>query len=271
MARLARVVVPDLPHHVTQRGNRREAIFFEDGDYEVYCALLAQQARRFQVEVWAYCLMPNHVHLILVPKRAELLGIAVGEAHRRYTNFINARAGCTGHLFQRRFSSVVLDDQHLEAALCYVSLNPVRAGLVERAEDWRWSSVRAYLAGKDDALASVAPVQERVPDFRQLLNHECDESFAALRRAERTGRPVGGGDFVVGLERLLGRPLARRSPGREPAPKTVETAKPTEVIGDKYRVPGISQTPEDWCAKSAISAESPKVGIFEDSQRLGGA
>ncbi len=216
MARLARVVVPNLPHHVTQRGNRREAIFFEDGDYVVYCALLAEQARRFGVEVWAYCLMPNHVHLILVPKRADSLGFAVGEAHRRYTNFINARAGWTGHLFQRRFSSVVLDDSHLRAALSYVSLNPVRAGLVARAEDWRWSSVRAHLAGQDDALASVAPVLERIPDFNQLLGHSCEDCFAVLRRAERTGRPAGAEEFVAGLELVLGRRIARRSPGRKP-------------------------------------------------------
>ena len=105
--------------------------------------------------------MPNHVHLILVPKRAEGLGIAVGEAHRHYTNFINARAGWTVHLFQRRFASVVMDDSHLRAAVCYVSLDPVRAGLVARAEDWPGSSVRAHLTGIDYALATVRPVLER--------------------------------------------------------------------------------------------------------------
>ena len=222
MARLARIVVPQLPHHVTQRGNRREAIFFADGDHEVYCALLAEQARRAEVAVWAYCLMPNHIHLILVPKRADALGNAVGEAHRRYTNFINARAGWTGHLFQRRFSSVVMDDSHLKAAVCYVSLNPVRAGLVARAEDWPWSSVRAHLAGRDDSLVSVGPVLERIPDLSALLKDDCDEAFAVLRRAERTGRPAGAEEFVVGLERRLGRPIARRLPGRRPAPVTAE-------------------------------------------------
>jgi putative transposase len=221
MARLARIVIPQLPHLVTQRGNRQEAIFFTDGDREVYCALLAEQARRFQVEVWAYCLMPTHVHLILVPKRPDSLGNAVGEAHRRYTNYINARAGWTGHLFQRRFASVVLDDSHLKAALCYVSLNPVRAGLAARAEDWPWSSVRAHLAGEDDALASAGPVLDRVPDFCELLKQSCGETFAVLRRSERTGRPAAAEDFVIGLERLLGRRIARRSPGRKPAPMTV--------------------------------------------------
>src|SRR5271170_6743949 len=152
MTRLARMVVAGLPHHVTQRGNRREAIFFEDGDHEVYRDLLTEQTRKARVEVWAYCLMPNHVHLILTPTRADGLGLAVGEAHRRYTNFINARGRWTGHLFQSRFASVVLDDDHFVRAVRYVSLNPVRARLVDSPEQWPWSSVRAHLAAKSDAL-----------------------------------------------------------------------------------------------------------------------
>ena len=113
MTRLARMVVSGLPHHVTQRGNRREAIFFEDGDQEIYRDLLGEQARKADVEVWAYCLMPNHVHLILNPRQADGLGRAVGEAHRRYTNFINARGRWTGPLLQGRFASVAMDDSHL--------------------------------------------------------------------------------------------------------------------------------------------------------------
>ena len=215
MARLARVVIPDFPHHVTQRGNRREAIFFKDGDHEVYCGLLAEQARRCAVAVWAYCLMPNHVHLILAPKREDGLSDAVGEAHRRYTNFINARGGWTGHLFQGRFCSVVMDDAHFRAAVCYVSLNPVRAGLVAQPEDWPWSSVRAHFQGKDDALVSVRPVLDRMPHLRELLRNDCEDAFSVLRRSERTGRPAGSEDFVTKLEHLLRRPIARRAPGGE--------------------------------------------------------
>ena len=217
MTRLARIVVPGLPHHVTQRGNRREPIFFEDGDQEIYRDLLAEQTRRAGVAVWAYCLMPNHVHLILTPKTAEGLGRAVGEAHRRYTNFINARGRWSGHLFQSRFSSVAMDEAHLMAAARYVSLNPVRARLVTQAQDWPWSSVRAHRAEVDDDLVEVRPILDRDPHFRRALEDGGDEGFAALRRSERSGRPVGTADFIAGLERVLGRAIARRAPGRRPA------------------------------------------------------
>ncbi|MHB8530355.1 MAG: transposase [Caulobacteraceae bacterium] len=218
MTRLARIVIPGLAHHVTQRGNRREAIFFEEGDQEIYRDLLAEQARKADVVVWAYCLMPNHVHLILTPATAEGLGRAVGEAHRRYTNFINARGRWTGHLFQSRFASVAMDEPHLISAVRYVSLNPVRAGLVRRAEDWPWSSVRAHLAAADDGLVTVKPVLDLAPDFSELLaDSRREEDFAALRRSEGTGRPVGTAEFIAGLERRLGRPIARRAAGRKPA------------------------------------------------------
>jgi len=161
--------------------------------------------------------MPNHVHLILTPQYAERLGDAVGEAHRRYTNFINTRGRWTGHLFQNRFSSVVMDDAHLKAAVCYVSLNPVRAGLADRAEDWPWSSARAHLTGVDDALVRVQPVLERIPDLAQLFKQDHGSAFEKLRRSEATGRPAGALEFVLGLEKLLKRPIVQRSPGRKPA------------------------------------------------------
>jgi len=226
MSRLARIVIPGLPHHVTQRGNRREPIFFEDGDHEIYRDLLAEQARKAGVEVWAYCLMPNHVHLILTPSTELGLARAVGEAHRRYTNFINARGRWTGHLFQRRFGSVVMDEGHLAAAALYVALNPVRARLVRRAADWSWSSARAHLARQDDDLVSVKPLLDRMPDFAEQLEAAerdaggWESAFSALRLSEGTGRPLGAADFVSDLERLLGRPVARRAPGRKSSAPT---------------------------------------------------
>ncbi|MGD0192185.1 MAG: transposase [Rhizomicrobium sp.] len=216
MARYARIVVCDYPHHVTARGNRREPIFFENGDHDVYRTLLAEQAEEARVEIWAYCLMPNHVHLIAVPREQTGLARAIGEAHRRYTNYINARAGFRGHLFQNRYGSVAMDDAHLITAARYVSLNPVRAGLVARAEDWPWSSVRAHLKGEDDGLVKVRPLLERVADFRTLVAPDPRDTdcFAALRRSETTGRPLAAEDFVKDLERRIGRPIARRASGR---------------------------------------------------------
>ncbi|MGD0642776.1 MAG: transposase [Roseiarcus sp.] len=212
MARIARFVVPGLPHHVTQRGNRRERVFFGDDDYELYRDLLAGQCRKQGVACWAYCLMPNHVHLILVPDRQEALGRALGETHRRYSSVVNARLRVTGHLFQARFGSAAMDEEHLMAAARYVALNPVRARLVARAEDWRWSSVRAHLAGRDDGLVSVAPLIERCAGrFADLLDAPASaEAVSALRAAETIGRPLGPPAF---LDRLAA------AAGRDPRPK----------------------------------------------------
>jgi putative transposase len=111
MARLGRIVVPGFPHHVTQRGNRRQTVFFDVSDYAVCRDLLAERCPKASVEVWAYWLMPNHVHLVLTPHTAEGLARAIGETHRQYTGFVNARARWTGHLSQGRFSSVTLDEE----------------------------------------------------------------------------------------------------------------------------------------------------------------
>ena len=158
MARIARVVVPGLPHHVTQRGNRREPVFFEADDYRLYRRLVAAVARRVGTAFWAYCLMRNHVHLIVTPADAGGLRATFAEARRRYTGAINLRFRWMGHLFQGRFGAVVMAEPHLVAAARYIALNPVVAGLVSRAEDWPWSSTRAQLGGEDDGLATPNPI-----------------------------------------------------------------------------------------------------------------
>ena len=165
MARLARLVIPGLPHHVTQRGNRRQQTFFNDGDYAAYLELMAEWCREEGVEIWGYCLMPNHVHLIAVPKTEDGLRRAIGEAHRRYTRRINFREKWRGYLWQGRFASFIMDEPYLLAAARYVELNPVRAKLVDqrrgvaleqckgafvgprrptgesRSACWRWSAI----------------------------------------------------------------------------------------------------------------------------------
>jgi putative transposase len=217
MARLARVVVEGVAHHVTQRGNRRQQVFFGDDDYAAYRAMLAEGCAAAGVAVWAYCLMPNHVHLILVPSSADGLRAALAEAHRRYTRRVNFREGWRGYLWQGRFASTAMDEAHLMAAARYVELNPVRARLTKTPEAWPWSSARAHLAGRDDGLASAAPLLEREVDWRAFLDQGlAEDEHKALQAAERTGRPLGSAVFVAGLERRLGRTLARGKPGRKP-------------------------------------------------------
>lgn len=217
MARLARVVAPGVPHHVTQRGNRRQPVFFGDEDYLAYRALLAQGCRSAGVEVWAYCLMPNHVHLILVPPDEDGLRAALGETHRRYTRFINAREGWRGHLWQERFASFPMDESYLLACARYVEQNPVRAKLVRRARDWRWSSARAHLDRRGDGLVDVKPLLEIAPDWTGLLGSALDrEAYEDLRSRERTGRPLGPARFIGQLEKRLKRPLAKQRPGPKP-------------------------------------------------------
>ena len=212
-----RLVVPDVPHHVTQRGNRRQRVSFEDGDYALYRDILAERCRKSGVAVWAYCLMPNHVHLIMVPRSSDGLARAIGETHRQYTGFVNARARWTGHLFQGRFASVPLDEEHLIAAARYLALNPVRAGLVQRALDWAWSSARAHAAGCDDGLVSVAALRERVGNGTDLIGIEPEASATArLRAAESTGRPLGDERFIAMLEQKLARRLRPQKPRRKP-------------------------------------------------------
>jgi putative transposase len=217
MARLARLVIPGLPHHVTQRGNGRARTFFSDADYALYRDLLARACRAADVAVWAWVLMPNHVHLILTPADEDGLRRALAPVHRRYAGHIHAREQRTGHFWQGRFGAVAMDEDHLRAALGYVALNPVRAGLVERARDWRWSSVHAHLTGRDDGLTTLAPVLERYPRFEGLIDGQPDEgAFAALRRAESIGRPLGDEGFVAALEARTGRALKPAKRGRKP-------------------------------------------------------
>lgn len=219
MARMARTSIPGIPHHVTQRGNGRAQTFFDDDDYRFYLARLGEHCRAAGVGVWAWVLMPNHVHLVLCPSDGDGLRRALARVHRAHAGRVHARLERTGHFWQGRFGCVAMDEPHLMSALRYVALNPVRAGLVTRPEDWRWSSIHAQLGRGDDGVTDTAPVRERYPDFAGLLavDEGADaDGFTALRRAESIGRPLGDTDFLDRLEALTGRRLKRQKPGPKP-------------------------------------------------------
>jgi len=215
---MPRVVVPGFPHHVTQRGNRRQKTFFCDDDYRYYIQLLSESIVISQTKIWAYCLMPNHIHLIMVPEEDNGLRVALGEAHRRYTRHINFREGWRGHLWQERFHSFVMDESYLLSAVRYVERNPVVAGLCRHPADWPWSSAAAHLGGVDDDLVTVKPMLDRVNDWESYLieSQESHEAHQSIRLHSRTGRPLGDSQFIESLESLTGKTLAPKRPGRKP-------------------------------------------------------
>lgn len=219
MPRQARVVPADCPLHVTQRGNRRQPVFLARDDYLRYLHLLQEEATRFNVQVWAYCLMPNHVHLIVVTKEPRALASTIRQAHGRYAQWTNARQGWSGHLWAQRFFSTPMDERHLWAAVRYVELNPVRGGLARQAEDYPWSSARAHHRKYVDPLLDPArPFPGTVPDWATWLAEGLEDVAAeAIRSRTTAGLPLGDASFVAALERELGRRLSGPPRGRPPA------------------------------------------------------
>jgi putative transposase len=229
MARLSRIVIPDVAHHVTQRGNRRLPVFFTDEDRSEYLALVAAAGRATGTRCLAWCLMDNHVHLILIPAHADGLRATLGEAHRRYTRMINFREGWRGHLFQGRFASYPMDDAHLMAAIRYVENNPVAANMVGAAQDWPWSSAQSHVQGRrtrHDPLTDLAALKDAVPNWRAMLRHGLEaggvsahgEAIAeAVEARLRTGRPLAAEDWITRQESLLARPLRPAKPGPKPS------------------------------------------------------
>lgn len=215
MPRTSRLVVPDMPHHVTQRGNRRQNVFFCDDDYKLYMELIADYCDRVGVEIWAYCLMTNHVHLIAVPSTTDALAQAIGEAHRRYTIEINRRERWTGHLWQGRFSSFVMDEPYTLLAARYVEMNPVAARMVKKPEKYRWSSAIAHLKGEDDTLVTTAPLLNLVDDWQNHLSNTDDIVFADLvDYHSSTGWPMGSDKFLKKLETKCNRTTQPAPRGR---------------------------------------------------------
>ena len=223
MARFARVVVPGYPYHVTHRGNRGTDLFFLAEDRDVYRQWLSEYAKEFRLEIWAYCLMANHVHLLAVPRRKDSLAMAVGRTHMRYARRINRRQGLTGHLWANRYYSTILDQSHLWAAVKYIETNPVRAKIVTQAADYEWPSARSHAHGRPDSLLSPRrpfPDPKSVGNWAHWLAGDLEAAFMDnLRKNTNTGRPCGTNAFIKRLEKRLGRLLTPQKAGRKPGKK----------------------------------------------------
>jgi putative transposase len=235
MSRVARVVVPGFPHHVTQRGNRRSDVFEVDADREAYLRFLKKYAARHGLAVWAYCLMNNHVHLVVVPTREESLGLALRDTHTVYAMYFNARTELDGHLWQGRFYSCPMDDSHLWAAVRYVERNPVRAGLVDRSEDYRWSSAAAHCGlQRDPLLSGDFPPAGVVENWSEWLSDKEDAAIVGrIRTQTHTGRPCGSATFFEQIEGLLQRDLQPNKRGRKPGNLGTDYELQTETCGAK--------------------------------------
>jgi putative transposase len=217
VARLARVEALDTPHHVTQRGNARRVIFETDNDRMVYLRLLQQHAKQQHLAILGYCLMPNHAHLIALPQREGSLRGTLRNVHGRYAAYLNARQAASGHVWQGRYYSCAMDEDHLWTALRYVERNPVRAGMVRDAADFPWSSARLHLGGGWDGMIDLALFSERwtLDEWRDFLTAtEFERESDALRRSTHNGRPLGSSQFVARLEASMARPLLPRAGGR---------------------------------------------------------
>ena len=235
MARFARVVVAGAAHHVTQRGKGRQFLLASDSERRVYLDLLRQAVHRHGVSVVGYCLMSNHVHLVLIPEEGEALGRALKATHGRYAAYWNAAHTTCGHAWQGRFYSCPMDEGHLWPALRYTELNPVRARMVDVAAAWAWSSAAAHCGMADPESALAMEMWKRrwsAATWRQYLQEgESESELRALRRSTYTGRPLGSAEFIARLEQVTHRRLSAQKgsrPRKTPAhqiPKAVALAR----------------------------------------------
>ncbi len=219
MPRIARTVFANVPHHITQRGNRREDVFFSEEDRSTYVAWLGEYCAKYKVSILAYCLMTNHVHVVVVPESTDALEKVFRPLHTRYAQRINRANKWKGHLWQGRFFSSALDEPYLWAAIRYVERNPVRARIVRRAENYPWSSAAAHCGLKADPVLATNREWKRqlqsIGDWSAwLAEGDQPEQLTVLRRYVECGLPCGAEGFIRGLERRAGQSLRVRPRGR---------------------------------------------------------
>ncbi len=200
---MKRITVAGLPHHVIQRGLQGRQTFLDKDDYVSYLEIMAECIRRHGVEIWAYCLMPDHVHLIAIPGKKNSLSSCLRAAHGRYTRYINRKTGSSGQFWQGRYSSHLLDEKHLIACARYIEINPVKREYVDQPEDWPWSSSKAHIMKSDDPLMQAKPLLGRVKrEWRDFLAESRPVEEANLFYLhEKNGRPLGSDAFLAMVEK----------------------------------------------------------------------
>ena len=216
MARCKRLVIPGMPHHIVQRGNHRMNVFLDDADRFVFLRMLDKASKQYGLINLGYNLMTNHVHLISIPKEEASLALAMRDVLGSYASYFNHKYGLNGRLWQGRFYSTVLDDEHFWEALRYVELNAVRAGLIQRAELYPWSSAPAHCGLITDPLLSPLPAGAAfIKDWSEWLSAGDNESAVKfIRNCTKTGRPCGSESYIKELELITGRILTPRRIGR---------------------------------------------------------
>jgi putative transposase len=216
MPRFARVVVPECAHHITQRGNARREVFYTPADRRIYLQLLKEYSEHYGLRILGYCLMTNHVHLVGVPSRPDSLPKAMRELNGRYARYRNTVDQRSGHVWQNRYYSCAVEEIALASVMRYVELNPVRAGLVQTATDYAWSSANIHLGGRDaEGLVSTTAwfAGWSAEDWSEVLCSGEDKA-SAIREATYSGRPYGSQQFITRLEATLSRSLIRGKLGR---------------------------------------------------------
>ncbi|GAX61341.1 transposase and inactivated derivatives [Candidatus Scalindua japonica] len=211
MPRTARIVVPNLPYHITQRGNYRQDVFEDDEDRLSYLSWIDYYSKKYKLSIFAYCLMDNHVHFIGIPREEDSLARVFSISHMRYSQYFNKKKNASGHLWQGRFYSCVMDEDYLAAALRYVERNPVRAGIVRKPWRWKWSSAGVHV-GQEDGVINLENITSLIDttaeEWKEYINSdENDEKVEKIRKHTLLGRPLGTKDFVAKLGRRIGRVL----------------------------------------------------------------
>ncbi len=217
MPRIARIIAPGYPHHITQRGNNKMTVFFDDEDRQTYLSILANYVKKYSIQIWAYCLMDNHIHLLVVPETETALARGIGLTNQVYTQYLNRKLSQSGRIWQNRFFSCIVENtEYLWTVARYIESNPLEAGLTLQAQTYRWSSANAHLEGAHDCLLHepswLEPTEQNA--YGVFCRAENKDQENAIRKATRTGRPFGSEQFVDRLELQFDRSLKAKRVGR---------------------------------------------------------